>query len=189
MSLDERIGWLLLGCMIGFALGYIVRSLREIKEEIQEVDKTVKRARNEEGFMRNPIVADVALLLVIVLTVWAAFASQKASNDIQDTQDRIARVTICNQQYLSKTIRALNDRTEKFGFQAQANLELQKAQAAMLSVLTAKPPKAAKEKRKAFEDYFDALNEFVSTSAEYQAEAVATPYPTNEELGTCLRPE
>lgn len=99
MEFDERLGWLLLGCAIGFIMGYIVRSLHDIKEELHKVDNHVTH-RDERGIMRFPLAANTALVIVVCITAYAAFKSQKASNDVKDTQDDLAHVALCNQQYL-----------------------------------------------------------------------------------------
>lgn len=188
MGFDERLGWLLFGCAIGFVLGYIVRSLRDIKEELDDVEKLVKQQKNEDGFVRYPLVMDIALLCVVVLTVWAAFASQRASNDVQSTQNDLARTTVCTQQYLSKTIRALNERTTYSQQAVAANVELQRAQAEMLSVLLREPPVGDPDREKAVQSYFRALTDFVSLSGRSGQKADTYPYPTNEELAECLNP-
>lgn len=93
MEFADRLGWWLFGCAVGFILGYIVRYLREIKEEVHEVDELVKKIDKEGGFVRYPYVADVMLIVVVLVTVWAAFLSQKASNDVRENyeQDQVAR--------------------------------------------------------------------------------------------------
>lgn len=186
MGLDDRLGWLLLGCIIGFALGYIVRYLQEIKEELDEVDRVVKKNHNEDGFVRNPIVMDIALLFVVVLTVYAAFSSQQASNDVQASQDRIARITFCNQQYLSKTIQALNERTTYTQDQARANVDLQRAQGRFIGILLKNPPVADREVKDALTNYFTALTTFVTVNSKADAKVDTYPYPTNDELQNCL---
>jgi len=192
MAFDDRLLLFLFGCIIGFILGYIVRSLRAIKEELDEVDEIVKEkfpnhTRNEDGIVRHPLVMDLALLLVIVLTVWASFASQKASNDVQETQDQQTRSTLCVQQYLSKTISALNERTTYTQEQAEKNVELQKAQAKFLGLLLHKPPYSEKRRTEAVDRYVDTLTDFVEVSGKASDKVDANPYPTNEELRDCLR--
>lgn len=105
MGLDDRLFWLAIGCVLGFFVGYMVRSLRvlqEIKAELDEVDsivkeeQTVRKARkrrkdNAEGFMSNRVAADISMGVVVILVVWAAFATQKNSNELEENvkQDKI----------------------------------------------------------------------------------------------------
>jgi hypothetical protein len=186
MGLGDRLGWLLLGCLIGFVLGYIVRYLHEIKEELDEVDHVVRKSHNEDGFVRNPIVLDVTLLLVVALTVWAAFASQKASNEVQQSQKTISRITFCNEQYLSKTIEALNERTTYSQEQANSNVALQRAQARFLTVVLTDPPVSKVQSKAALGQYFDALTKFVTVNGKADQKIENYPYPTNTELEDCL---
>lgn len=189
MGLDDRLWYLLLGCLIGFVLGYITRALRDIKEELQEVEHVVRK-KDERGFMRYPLVADLALILVVVVTVYAAFASQKASNDVKDAQDRIAQVTKCNQVYLTRALEALNERSTYSSDQAKANVNLQQKQLAFLTILLDVPPPTPAEGRKALTDYYKAVQEglekFIDLSGKTLAKYRANPYPTEDELQACL---
>ena len=92
MGLDDRLAYLMIGCAIGFILGYFVRALRDIKEELHEVDEIVKKQeRGEAGFMRFPMVANAALILVLGLSLWASFTTQKVNNELADTQDSLVQ--------------------------------------------------------------------------------------------------
>lgn len=136
MDLGERLGWLVLGMAVGFVLGFIVARLRVIEQKVDEVDGHVKhRARDEIGFMRVPIIADAMVLIVVLITAWAAFASQKATNDVHETQQDLAEVTLCNQQYL-------------------------KSQAEFLAILLEVPPPSNKEKREALTKYYELLTAY-----------------------------
>lgn len=191
MGFDERLSWWLLGCAIGFVVGYIVRSLRDIKEELNEVDEIVKKkwSSDEGGFMRMPILGDVALIFVICLTVWAAFASQKATNDVKANTETIKVMTICNQEFLDKTIQALNERTRYSAEHANANVRLQRAQAEYLNLYLQEPPTTSEEQREGLKRYFDALTDFVTVTAKFTTKVEQYPYPTNEELEDCLTSE
>lgn len=187
MGLDDRVTYLILGMAVGFILGYITKALREIKEEIKQVDKTVKRQRNERGFMRFPLVADAMLLVVLSITVYAAFSSQKVSNDVTDTQDLISRVTFCNQEYLADTISALNERTTYSTEQARANVKLQEEQTELLAFLLTEPPPDESAGREALRDYFQSgLQNFINVNERALAKYEENPYPTEDELQACL---
>ena len=186
MSFEERLVWFLVGAALGFVLGYITRTLREIKEELDEVDTIVKHKRDETGITRHPLVMDAALFFVVAITVWAAFASQKATNQYQETQEKVNLITYCNEEYLNKTIRALNERTTYAQDQATANVNLQRAQARFLSVLLEKPPLPQLDRETALKRYFRSLSEFIVVNGKAEFKAERYPYPTNAELSNCI---
>jgi hypothetical protein len=190
MDWSERLEWLILGCIIGFIMGYIVRTLREIKEELDEVDEIVKGEHGIEGKQRGsihtPTLAGFMLICVVAITAWAAFASQSASNEVKKTQDQLARVTICNKQYLSETIRTINARTRYSQRQAVSNVALQKSQARFLAFLLHKPPPGQAETRRAFEEYAQDLNDFVIASSNQANVVEDNKYPTEAELDACI---
>ncbi len=190
MGWPERLEWLLLGCLIGFVLGYIVRTLRDIKEELDEVDDIVKRdhgiENSERGAMHAPTAAGVMLVVVVLITVWAAFASQKASNEVKDTQNQLARVTQCNKDYLSKTISTINARTRYTQRQAVSNVQLQKSQARFIGLILHDPPPDEATSRAAFVEYFNDLQAFLNTSNDTANVVEDHPYPTSEELDACI---
>jgi len=186
MELDERIGWFLLGLAVGGILGYIVAILQDIKAEVDDVDKQVKRNRqNESGFSRNPVVLNVLLLFVVALTAWGAFASQRASNEVQQTQEAQRQITVCNRIYLQQTIIALNQRTSYVQDQAISNIRLQEAQKRFFGIIF-ENPRNDKVELQAFRDYFRALKDFVKVNQRLAKPADFNPYPTARELTDCL---
>lgn len=188
MTFDERLGWLLLGCLIGFVLGYITRFLKEIKEELDEVDEMMKR-HDEHGYARPYFLMDLLLFGVVLLTVWAAFASQRASNSIEDTQAKLARISYCNQEYLSKTIAALNERTNATQDQVDANVVLERAESMFLRAMILSDVDATAVRGKALHVYSQAVDSFILTSKNAADRIESYPYPTNTELFDCLNQE
>lgn len=105
MEYTDRFLWLSLGGGIGFVLGYIVRSLREIKEEVDEIVEIERRIRHDDQIPPKDssdrssqgssweLASRIALFIVVAVTVWAAFVSQKASNDVAENyrKELIAR--------------------------------------------------------------------------------------------------
>ena len=89
MEFSERLLYLLLGGFIGFILGYIVRYLQVIKEELDEVDQQVKDIRGEGGFMRKPVIADIVVLLLVVISAGAAFQTARVNSRLTDTVECI----------------------------------------------------------------------------------------------------
>lgn len=192
MAFDDRLQFLLLGMAIGFVLGYLVRLVREIKEELDEVDDIVKKElgnhdRGESGFMEIRYLKDIAILLVVGLTAWASFVSQKASNDSQDTQDRIETVTYCMLTSQSEALNALNERSTYTKEQANANIDLQTDFATFFNLLLHQPPFSSEEQRKAAEKYQTSLNNFVDVSKKTRSKVEDNPFPTVDDLRTCIR--
>lgn len=190
MDLLERLIWLGLGMALGFILGLIVANLRELKEEVDEIDTIVKearRARDERGFMRYPVIADIALIVVLAIVVLGAFSAQRASNQTDANQQEIAKVTACNQEFLAGTIEALNQRTTYTQQQAQLNVELQRSQAEFLGILLEDPPPTDDRVKASLRTYYMSLSQFVDINIKSQLKAAHNPYPTTVDFERCLK--
>lgn len=187
MGYEERIGWMLLGMAVGFIAGYIVRALRElkedvhdIKEELDEVDHIVKgNVHNDDGFMSNRLVADIMMVTVLVMVLISTVVSIKASRTVEANAD-------CSLDIFEKTIVALNERTEYSGDQATANVNLQQDQKDFFALLLKKPPEPEAKRSQAAQDYLDSLEKFVDLSSKTAVKVDNYPYPTNKELQACL---
>lgn len=193
MRLDSRIELFLFGCVIGFIVGYIVRSLRDIRKKVNEVDEIVKK-KQDRGAVSIEALKNLALFVVVILTVWAAWTSQKSSDKTQDTQikqkvtqNQLVKITSCNQDFLAKTIAALNARTVYSQDQAKANVDLQSAQLKLLTLAFKKPPLSDSEGAAAVKTYFDALTTFVSFSSKQTNAIAENPYPTSTAFSDCLK--
>ena len=196
MAFDDRLGFLLLGGAIGFILGYIVRSLREIKEELDEVDEIVKRrdhGGNDRGAVSLRLVEQTALVVVLILVVYAAFASQvasnnseKAQNDLKSQQEFVARVSVCNKIYLSKALSALNERTTYSEAQVNSNVDLQTSFSKLLGILLHQPPFSEAKREHATADYFQDLTKFISIADKTKRKQLENPFPETSELDACL---
>lgn len=191
MAFDDRLQFLLLGMAIGFVLGYLVRLVRDIKEELDEVDEIVKKElgphdRGEGGFMRIPLAADIAILLVVGLTAWASFVSQKASNDVQNTQDRIERIILCNQNVLTATLDSLNERSTFTKESVSANIDLQQSQSNFLTILLHNPPYSEAKRAKSIQKYFEDLQRYLSVANKNRDKIATNPLPTLKEFTNCL---
>ena len=198
MGLPDRIGWMLLGCAIGFFAGYVVRYLQDMKEELDEVDEIVKkqlgrRAADKEGksrdgdkgFVRNDLFKDISLLVVVIITVVAAFMSASASSKVTETQNEQGHDTDCTQQYLTKTVKALNERAEFTISQANANLDLQTSQAEFFGLLLKRPPETVRVREEAAQQYLEDLHKYITVVQKTKVKAELFPYPSDKALANC----
>lgn len=119
MEFADRLLWWLVGCAVGFIAGYIVRSLQEIKEELDEVDEIVKKDRGhgESGFVRYPYVADVMLVAVIAIVVWASFATARVNSELNQT-------VACLTDHNTRLTESLTARDREFQTGADSEIEL-----------------------------------------------------------------
>lgn len=187
MDLNERILWLLFGMAIGFILGYIVRSLRDIKGEVDKIETLIEKRQNESnegGFTRNPIVLDIVLLFVIGLTAFAALSTQQVNNQFQADQAEDEQDTQCTEKFLGDTIAALNQRTTFVQNQARTNIQLQRAQFIFFTTIL-KNPSNDQIEIDAFHNYIDAQRGFLEANEKLKDPSF-NPYPTAQELSTCL---
>jgi hypothetical protein len=197
MSLDDKLGWFVLGCFIGFFIGYITRELRTIKEELDEVDDIVKqnhdRQNDERGSARLPSWQNVALAIVVLLTAYAAFASQKAIDNVEDTQTqvvdtqkRLNQIALCNQAIIKQAVIALNERTSLSAESNMANINLQRSQEAFFAILLHKPPYNEAQRAHAAQRYFHDLKVFLKISVSQTQKVAENDYPEKDALLTCI---
>jgi hypothetical protein len=187
---------MILGCAIGFFAGYIVRYLQDLKEELDEVDGIVKKELGKRSSDHKPqgqdgvisagdVLRNLALLFVVAVTAWAAFSSAGASSKVAENQREQKVVTDCTKDYLTKTVKALNERTEFTVQQAAANVALQKAQADFFALLLRKPPESVAVRTDAAQTYLKTLQDFVAVSEKTRQKARQFPYPTDQQLNAC----
>jgi len=205
--LSDRLTWLIIGIVIGyFAAMLQVRLMKvedkvdAVKEELDEVDAIVKRKKDERGRVSLKLNKNVAVGVAVLVTCWAAFVSQKASNDVQNQQDviqtqqseldesqaRLASLTKCIQRVTSETVNTLNEVTKPSRIQALDNAELQKAQAKFLRIVIGPPPPTKESGRAALTRYYDRLNTYVKSSAKYKQTASNNPYPKKGAIQACM---
>lgn len=217
MDFDERFGYLLVGCALGAVLGYLMRMLQEIrrdvngvslnvldiKEGVDEIDIMVKkgrRDRNEGGFMRVPWAADILMITVLIMCLWASISTgntnnklernveileaNQAQDEIQD--ERLEKISQCTLKYTSKTISALNERTAFTSAQANENVKVLREQTKVFRTILLIPPKAEDEVRAVLQNYVVTLTNFNEIAKKSRNQIAQNDYPTNKELAECL---
>lgn len=206
MEFSDRVGWVLLG----MALGYIIRLLQDMKKEVHEVDVILtarekrklnkQRSRDEGGSFRIPATRHIAVGLAVLLCLYATVSTGITNNKLEDAisdirasqeadvqiQLKLARVTVCTQEYLGKTITALNERTEFTQAQSDANVNLQKAQREFLETYLIRPPASPEVLDAALELYVSRLQAFVEVAQKNRMKVTDNSYPKPEELAVCL---
>lgn len=196
MNNHDRITYFVLGCIIGFIVGYFARAMREVREKLEEVDNHVthKEPAKDDGFVIfSDKVKNALLLIVVVIVAVSAFNSQHNSNKVADAQKRssdaqasVKQTSECNKESQAKTVAALNARTQYSSDQAKANVDLQRAQSVYLNVVATRPPASDLVKSQALQTYIKVLRNYL-TIGDKTVQAIAqNPYPTSEEFETCL---
>lgn len=176
MDFDDRLSWLVVGCLIGFVLGYAAKTLRETH---QTAELSAAMTNKESGFIQFPVVANVCLALAMCITLGAAVSTQNAKN-------RMDRSVICNQKILDELLIVVNARTNHSVLASESNVELQKSQAKMLRTLLHKPPYSERRQDEATKDHFDNLLKFLDLSEKSAKSADTYSYPTVADLEACL---
>lgn len=193
----HNIDWIWLSCgipclCVGFVLGYVAGRLQNDHRENKETE--VARKWNEYGIFKHRLASNVAAALVVLITAFAAFSSQVASNNANEAVAEVKHQTSirnaetqCISTIVFATIQALNERTTYTIAQAEANVDLQRAQAELLSFFLNSAPDTPEEAgRAAVARYFAALQKFTDLAAQTANKAEQYEYPTEEEFLDCL---
>jgi|GEM_PF-3723089 len=137
---------------------------------------------------RKGIINGVALALVVVATLYAAFTSAFTSSKVDEAQTQRDREVACTSQVLFDTVEALNDRTVKAAALAEGNVRLIDAQAKFLrTTLRMRDGGVIDEvaRREALVTYLDAIEKFSKVSTEVQDARADNPFPTETEYREC----
>lgn len=176
MRADEIAMYLLLGCVIGLIGGGLTNLGINLEHNHHK-----SRNKTDRGFMKNNVWGNVALVFVLILSVWASFASQRATNQLQ-------AVTHCNKIHIRDTLAALNGRTVFVESQAQANIALQKAQSEYLrAVVLDLNEYSIQEQKLILRDYIEALTVFLDFSEINLAQMKKYPYPDPLDFNECIK--
>lgn len=151
-------------------------------------------ARERKRRQRDRTLGQIGLLIAVIATVFAAITSQIAANKanannaaLQADQAVRDRQSQCTSQTLFSAIGALSDRAAYSNAQANANVELQKAQAALLLPSIKGHQFTPAEGQAALTKYFKSLTEYLTAATRNQNVAKLSPYPTPKQYASCLR--
>src|SRR5690242_1366023 len=94
---SDMLQGLILGCFIGFVAGYFTNHLRRIEKGVDEVKTSLTgdaatpakppkapARRDEKGFMRKPIVHDVAYLAALLLILVGLYQMNQITKRIEE---------------------------------------------------------------------------------------------------------
>lgn len=184
MELCDRLLWL----FGGMVLGYIIAYFQTIQGEVNDVQKHIKgRGKDEAGFMRYPVLADVLYLFALLVVLWGAFSAQKATNDVQALSEKNDQMATCNRIYLGALLDAVQPRTTASLEQADANAKLQKSWYQFVRFQLHLPPYPEDDQRAKANLYAESLKAFLKAAEESKAKNVQNPYPTGDQLDACIR--
>jgi hypothetical protein len=128
---------------------------------------------------------NILLGVIVIITVFAAFQSQRVSNQIQNDQEVRLREASCTEDTLFKTVEALNNRTQFTTQQARSNVSLQRDQFRML-VIFLDDTFSQEDRDKAFRNYVEKLRVFIDVTSKQADSSEAFPYPTRLDYADCL---
>ncbi len=184
--------WFVIGGLGGYVLGKV-----QCRCDLPNHHKDRKAGmRNEHGVARasylNNVATKIGMAIVVVATVWAALQSTSAVRAVQAQQEADQQQQNiknaeqrCTTNVLFDTIDALNQRTEFSGAQAQANIELQKAQLPLVRAI-GDPTITDEEGARIVHNYLKALEKFLDLSSKQVSSVRQNPYPTIKGYQQCL---
>jgi hypothetical protein len=82
---EDKVIYMLLGGMIGFVFGYVVRALRAIEKKVDHVDEQVSDNGEKGAMPRWLTLRFIVLALVVGFTAWAAFQTSLINQKLTDT--------------------------------------------------------------------------------------------------------
>lgn len=181
MDLLDRLIFFAIGAAIGFVLGYIVALIRTIRNEVGKVlDETQKpesddeSSRDERGEVKRPHATTVGLILVLIVTAWAAFATGKVNGELD-------RTLTCLTQYNSHLGRSLKSRDKAVQSGTQSEIDLWTKYGRLYDIAKSNPkkiPVVQEQLNKAIMDHRDDLIETQRIRQQH-------PYPDADILKNC----
>lgn len=129
----------------------------------------------------------IAWVILIGIVFFSVIRTQAINDDLKDAVASQMISQTCTEEFLGSTVEALNERTKHTTDQAEANIDLQRAQLKFIRVLVAPGPTPDAQGDQALNEYFNALTEYNRLTSLSAGKADDFPYPTREDYRTCLK--
>jgi hypothetical protein len=131
--------------------------------------------------------SSMALFVVVVLAAYASVQSQHSTNVAKETLTQNTDGVTCLAITELQVNAALKERSNFSGDQIDANIGLVKAQANYLSLFTGAPQSVDPDQaRQALQQYYNALQAFLTASQNYSDTIFHNPFPRPKDLKDCL---
>jgi heme/copper-type cytochrome/quinol oxidase subunit 2 len=85
MTQPDKIIIFIVGVLVGAVIGYLVRMLSEMRQEIKALPHATDA---EDGEMNIKYINSLLLLLIVAITAFAAIQAQNASNDLKESNEQ-----------------------------------------------------------------------------------------------------
>lgn len=169
----------------GNLAGWFARALwqtRALTKEINAKMDDFTHPRDERGALTLERARDLVIILMLLVVLWSAWLSTRASARVEAEQDRRAETVECLSTWATEFAAALDVRTSRTGAITEARDEMDAAAAAVFASV---PPlfeegagaEDGRRLRDALERHrkaYAVLNDLVTKSGQVQA---ANPYP------------
>lgn len=186
----DRFIFMSIGCVIGLVLGWMSRTMRYARQArddsrvAAERVEQIMKSKEESGKVN---INQVALILVVLLVAFSAFASGVASTRVKSNQEDIKQSQACSENILSNVIRTLNERTS---YSSEVNRADQAQNEMLLDLartLSGNPGKD--EVVEAVNSYSKKLKKYLNTIKKSQETREDNPYPEVDDYRECLDKE
>jgi hypothetical protein len=164
------------GFLAGLVVGWTSRSardLRDVRRAVMPNEAVPRRLRISRS--------DVVLGVLVAVTLAATVSSVH-------TDQRVDRISECNQRVTAGLVRAANERTNYADESSQRNVDLQRAARDVVSA-TLNPQGTDADRRErmrsALQGYGEALDAFERVQAKAKANRHAYPYPSSADIARC----
>lgn len=179
MDLLDRIIFFAFGCGVGFALGFVVARLREIRDGVGEVldiekHKSDDPKRDEQGEVKRPSATHIGLIFVLLITVWAAFMTGRVNGELD-------RTLTCLTQYNNHLGRSLASRDAAVQAGTQSEIDLWTKYGELYALAKSNPKKIPVVQEQLNRAIRDHRNDLMLTQRIRQQH----PYPDPDILKNC----
>lgn len=173
MDLLERVILVAVGVGIGFVLGYITSQLRKIEEDVTEV-LHIEHDKDELGALHRPTLSQFGLLVVVLLSFYAAFATGQVNGDLDHSVECVVNYNEDQGEALSGRDQANKDGT-------QSEIDLWNSYEKLYKIAVSDPSKTEQVQEQLLSDILKHRDEL----KEIQKTRESNPYPDPDFVTTC----